>query len=246
VPEFSLTPKKWCYPVAGCVSYRGYFKKSAAEREAQRLEDDNFDVHMGGVAAYSTLGKFHDPVLNTMMHWDDVQLASLLFHELAHQLLYVKNDTAFNESFATAVEEFGIERFLKSRNESEDFATYTANKDLRRDLMRLTSAAREDLLSLYSDKLDEQDKRRLKQQRIDTLGAELREVLLAAGRNADSWLEKPLNNARIASLSLYEGRLPEFRAMLAACKDELDCFYAESRRIADLDRAQRDAYLDAL
>ena len=245
-PEFSLVPKQWCYPVAGCVSYRGYFRKEAAEREAQRLLDDDYDVHMGGVAAYSTLGKFHDPVLNTMMRWDDVQLVSVLFHELAHQLLYVKGDTAFNESFATAVEEFGIGRFLKSRDQSADFAAYVANKAVRRELMQSVAGARGDLKRLYAQDIGADEMRDRKQQRIDKLQDEIRELLLAAGRSADNWLVKPLNNARIASLSLYEGRVPEFRVMLAACADDLPCFYAESQRIAKLDKTDRDAYLDAL
>ncbi len=103
-PEFSLQPKRWCFPVAGCVSYRGYFKKESAIRESERLADKGFDVAVGGVVAYSTLGKFSDPLLNTMMRWDDVRLVAVLFHELAHQVVYVKGDSGFNESFATAVE----------------------------------------------------------------------------------------------------------------------------------------------
>ena len=245
-PEFSLSPKQWCYPVAGCVAYRGYFKKAAAEREAERLQADHYDVHMGGVAAYSTLGKFHDPVLNTMMRWDDVQLVSVLFHELAHQVLYVKGDTAFNESFATAVEEFGIGRFLESRDQGDDFATYVANKALRRDLMQSVATARDELKELYAEDIDATEMRRRKQQRIDNLQDELRAHLLAAGRSADNWLATPLNTARIASLSLYEGRVPEFRLMLAACDDDLACFYAEAQRLAKLDKDERDAYLDAL
>ena len=108
-PEFSLQAREWCYPIVGCVSYRGYFSETAAREEADRLARKGFDVAVGGVPAYSTLGNFADPVLSTMMRWDDVRLVSTLFHELAHQVLYIKDDTAFNESFATAVEEIGIE-----------------------------------------------------------------------------------------------------------------------------------------
>jgi len=245
-PEFSLTPKTWCYPVAGCVSYRGYFKKDAAEREALKLAGDGFDVHVGGVSAYSTLGKFNDPVLSTMMRWDDVQLASVLFHELAHQLLYVKGDSGFNESFATAVEEFAIERFLRSKNMSEAFDAYEDGKEARRQSMQTIAAAQSDLNALYARDIDDDDKRQLKQQRIDQLSADLRALLQALGRDASASLQEPLNNARIASQALYEGRLPEFRIMLARCENDIECFYAEARRISKLKKAERDMYLDKL
>lgn len=245
-PEFSLTPKTWCYPVAGCVSYRGYFKEDAALRQALKLEKDGYDVHVGGVSAYSTLGKFNDPVLSTMMHWDDVQLVSVLFHELAHQLLYVKGDSRFNESFATAVEEFAIERFLKGKTMSEAVPDYEEGKDVRRDAAKLIAVAQSDLKALYEQDIEDHDKRRLKQQRIDQLTTDLRATMEAGGLDASSWLQKPLNNARIASQTLYEGRLPEFRVMLERCEDDIECFYAEARRVAKLDKPERDAYLDAL
>jgi len=245
-PEFSLKPKTWCYPVAGCVSYRGYFKEGAATQQAQKLEDDGYDIHVGGVSAYSTLGKFNDPVLSTMMRWDDVQLVSVLFHELAHQLLYVKGDSGFNESFATAVEEFGIERFLQSKTMSESFAIYEEGKEVRREVTQLIAVAQSDLKVLYEQDIEDDDKRRLKQHRIDQLTSELRETLEAMGRDASSWLQKPLNNARISSQTLYEGRLPEFRVMLERCEDDIECFYAEARRVAKLKKPERDEYLDRL
>ena len=245
-PEFSLVPKHWCYPVAGCVSYRGYFKEQAALREALKLEKDGFDVHVGGVSAYSTLGKFNDPILSTMMHWDDAQLAAVLFHELAHQLLYIKDDSGFNESFASAVEEFGIERFLQSMNMHEAFDAYEEGKESRRQSTQLIGMAQSDLEAIYAQTIDDKHKRQLKQQRIDQLTADLHKLLQAMGRDATSWLQKPLNNARLASQALYEGRLPEFRIMLARCEQEIECFYAESRRISKLKKPERDEYLDSL
>jgi len=244
--EFSLIPKQWCYPVAGCVSYRGYFKKDAAMRKASKLRDEGFDIYLGGVAAYSTLGKFNDPVLSTMMRWSDVQLASVLFHELAHQLLYVKGDTGFNESFATAVEEFGIERFLLSRNLGDDFEAYEDRKDERRITMQIIDDARDELRILYGSDFDAADKRRRKQQRLDKLSEDLRASFGTSGGDAPAWLAKPLNNARIASLTLYEGRLPELRIMLERCDENLECFYDEARRISELDKEERNEYLDSL
>ena len=240
VPEFSLTPKQWCYPVAGCVSYRGYFKKEAAIRAASKLDTAGYDVYLGGVSAYSTLGRFSDPVLSTMMRWDDVQMASVLFHELAHQLLYVKGDTGFNESFATAVEEVGIERFLLSKGMSDALQAYEEGKGLRRRLMKIMSAARIDLSNWYAQDMSDDDKRVGKQSRIAQLREALDVELQASGRTSSTWPGVPLNNARIASLALYEGRLPEFWLMLERCDDDLECFYDEARRVSRLDQSARD------
>jgi len=114
-PEFSVEPRHWCFPIAGCVAYRGYFKEKKARGFAAGLAKEGFDVTVGGVPAYSTLGRFADPVMSTMMRYGDSELAGIIFHELAHQLLYVKNDSEFNEAFATTVENEGLERWLKSR-----------------------------------------------------------------------------------------------------------------------------------
>jgi predicted aminopeptidase len=245
-PEFSLKARRWCYPVAGCVSYRGYFKEAKANELASRLKTDGFDVYVGGVSAYSTLGRFDDPVLSSMLRWDDIQLISVLFHELAHQLLYVKDDTGFNESFASAVEEFSVERFLAARGSGDLFEKYTESKQFRRRLMDLVATARADLRELYSGQTAEGDKRLMKAQRISELEAEIREEFEHSGRNADGWLQEPLNNARLLSMSLYEGRLDAFRALLNSCNNDLQCFYAEARWIAGFGSVNRDAYLDAL
>lgn len=244
-PEFSLKPETWCFPVAGCVAYRGYFKRQAAERQAEKLEKRGLDVHVGGVTAYSTLGKFNDPVLNTMLGWDDVQLASVIFHELAHQRLYVKGDSAFNESFATAVEEFAIERFLEQENRSESMASYRERKRMRGKLISLVDAARQDLEALYAS--DAENIRAAKTARLEALTDEIRAMYASEGRSVtERFIAQPFNNARIASMVLYDGRLPAFRAMLDDCAGELECFYAEAERLAELPKAERDAELDAL
>ena len=109
-PEFSVDPKQWCFPIVGCVGYRGYFVEKRARRFAAGLHAKGFDVVVGGVAAYSTLGHFDDPILSSMVGWNDVELASIIFHELTHQLLYVPNDASFNEALATTVAEEGVRR----------------------------------------------------------------------------------------------------------------------------------------
>ena len=198
------------------------------------------------VAAYSTLGKFDDPVLNTMMRWDDTQLVGVLFHELAHQVLYIKGDTGFNESFATAVEEFGVERFLESTGRAEQFGKYEARKDFRRKFMAVIESGRADLEALYERDLPDEQKRSLKDERMAKLAADIRREIEAYGGNADAWFRYPLNNARLVSLSLYEGLLPQFRQMLANCEGDLECFYAEARRVSALDPGARQAAMDAL
>ncbi|NIA27744.1 MAG: aminopeptidase [Desulfobulbaceae bacterium] len=228
-PEFSLEAKQSCFPVVGCVSYRGYFSEHAARREAARLRNRGFDVSVGGIAAYSTLGKFDDPVLNTMMQWDDTDLVATMFHELAHQLLYVKGDSAFNESFATAVEEFGIERWLASRGLDAEMAEYLESRELRQRLMQFIEAARVDLAETYATPLDVNTKRSMKSARLDTLKTEVMREFEASGRRVPAWIDEGLNNARLASMVLYQGRLPEFRELLAECDDDIRCFYVAAR-----------------
>jgi predicted aminopeptidase len=231
-PEFSLQAKTWCFPIVGCVSYRGYFAREDAERKARQLTGQGYDVAVGGVAAYSTLGKLRDPVLSSMMNWDDVQLVGVLFHELAHQVLYIRDDTAFNESFATAVEEFGVLRWLRSRGMEQQVDEYLARRLLRQDLMGFVAIARDDLAAIYAADTGPDETRAAKSARLEALRREVANRLERAGREPGSWLSGELNNARLVSMSLYEGRLPEFRALLDGCDGNIECFYEEARRLA--------------
>lgn len=245
-PEFSLEAREWCYPVVGCVSYRGYFSEDAAHREAAKLGQKGFDVAVGGVPAYSTLGNFSDPVLNTMMRWDDMKLVSTLFHELAHQVLYIKDDTAFNESFATAVEEIGIERWLAAKGRPGDMAAYRAGKALHRRLVELVNAAKGDLADYYGRDIDPDSMRELKSARLEQLASDVSAELRAAGRSDTHWLTGELNNARLLPMSLYDEQVPAFLALYTDCGSKLACLYEEAAKIAALDRGKRDARLDAL
>lgn len=244
-PEFSLEPKVWCFPVAGCVSYRGYFSQDRAVKEAERLKKEGFDVAVGGVAAYSTLGKFSDPILSTMMRWDDIDLVAVLFHELAHQVVYVKDDSAFNESFATAVEEFGVQLWLEERGEQEKMAEYVAGRALQQSLTELVMKAREVLHSVYASDVEDEYKRVLKRERLQTLAADVADELQRNGKEASGWLTGELNNARLISTTLYEGNLPSFRALYGRCERDIDCFYTEAKKLADLDYDDRKAALSS-
>jgi predicted aminopeptidase len=235
-PEFSLEAKRWCFPVAGCVNYRGYFSENAAQRKASQLEQDGHDVAVGGVAAYSTLGKFSDPVLNTMLQWEDSDLIAVIFHELAHQLLYVKDDSSFNESFATAVEEFGLERWLLSRDERAELAKHRQRREFRGRVMAHVDRARIELGSIYSGSISVDAMRTQKKNRLAALHDDLAGEFERSGREPPAWLSNGLNNARLASMVMYEGRLPEFRALFAECDEDFVCFYDRAKESANRER----------
>jgi predicted aminopeptidase len=238
-PEFSLQAKTWCYPVAGCVAYRGYFSEDAARKLGARLTEEGYDVAVGGVAAYSTLGRFDDPVLSTMLRWSDVDLVATIFHELAHQRLYIKDDSAFNESFATAVADIGLERWLKRSGELDRLLVYRQHQALRVDVQELVRRARADLESLYAASLDEESIRARKREILDTLSADAQALIDADGRGVRNWLSPPLNNARLVSMNLYEGQVDAFKAIYEECGRSLACFYARAEQLGELDAAQR-------
>lgn len=244
--EFSFAAKSWCYPVAGCVSYRGYFSEKSARKLADKLAAKGYDVTVGGVAAYSTLGKFSDPLLNTMMRWSDADLVATMFHELAHQKLYIKGDTAFNESFATVVASFGIERWLAELDELDDLRAYKERKGLRRSIMVLVRNTREILLALYAEDIDDREKRDRKRSLLDELSAQAGQLIETSGTGAGNWLAAPLNNARLVSLGLYEGQFVAFNQILENCSADLECFYAETEKLAALPQTERWQALDLL
>jgi len=231
-PEFSLLAKRWCFPVVGCVSYRGYFAENAARRKATQLQDEGLDVAVGGVAAYSTLGKFSDPVLNTMMHWDDMDLIAVMFHELAHQLLYVKDDSAFNESFATAVEEIGIERWLAARGREREFEKYQDKHELRKRLIQHIEFAREELTEIYASSLGVEEMRASKSDRLSRLSETLKGEFDRRGDETPGWVNENLNNARLASMSLYHSQLAEFRKLFTQCDQDIQCFYRKAKALS--------------
>ncbi|HSD70268.1 MAG TPA: aminopeptidase [Woeseiaceae bacterium] len=241
-PEFSLDPKLWCYPIAGCVAYRGYFSEARAGKLAKNLAAQGFDVLVGGVTAYSTLGRFDDPVLNTMMQWNDTDLVSTLFHELAHQKLYIKDDTGFNESFASAVAEVGLRRWLSLRGEPEKLEEHNERRADRTALLQLIDTARGQLEELYASGLDEETMRARKQQIFHALARDLDRY----ETKLNGWRDGSLNNARIALLGLYEGRVDAFKVLLNDCADDLACFYARAGDLAEMESAEREAELGRL
>ncbi len=240
-PEFSVDPKNWCFPVAGCVAYRGYFTEARARGFARGLETRGYDVLVGGVAAYSTLGHFNDPVLNTMLDWDETQLAALLFHELAHQLLYVKNDTPFNEAFATVVENEGVRRWLEAQHKDAALAAFRARESRYAEVLALVAESRLRLRALYARALPAAEMRALKDEELARLRAAYRARRAQLGSGYE-WLFGPdLNNAMLASLAAYQDCAPGLEARLVAVSGDLAAFYAHARLLARLPAAERHA-----
>ena len=240
-PEFSVTPREWCFPFVGCVAYRGYFRKESAEAFAENLDKEGMDTMVGGVAAYSTLGKFNDPILNTMMIYGDDELASIMFHELSHQLVYIKDDTAFNEAFAVAVEEEGLARWLKYRGRETDLVKYQKRRARQADGVALVTRFRGELSALYASKLEPDAMRARKAEIFARLVAELRALDKRFGTESRLAAEldgKP-NNSRLASLATYYDCVPGFERMLATEQHDLPRFYEAVRALAKLPREER-------
>jgi predicted aminopeptidase len=242
-PEFSVDPKQWCYPIVGCVAYRGYFVEARARDYAAKLRGQGLDVMVGGVAAYSTLGHFNDPVLNTMMDWNDVELAAIIFHELTHQLVYVPNDSSFNEELATTVEEEGVRRWLRAQGRDADLENRLVQQQHYLKVIGLLSAARAELRTIYAAGLAAQTMRDQKRAAFDSLRSSFAHLKADWGGHApfEAWFTEDLNNAHLASIATYFDCVPGFERELAAAGGDLGAFYARARALAKLDQVQRDA-----
>lgn len=227
-PEFDLRPRQSCFPVAGCVPYRGYYSKRLAEAYAAEFADAGDDVMVSGVAAYSTLGIFDDPVTSTMLRLPEEKLAGLIFHELAHQVVYVKNNATFNESFARAVEIEGTLRWLASRNDAAGLARYRAQLERADVFFAQVKTARAELEGIYSSDSGTPQKRRAKKQVFKRMrqAQQERKALDPAWSAYDPWFGDDLNNARLAAVSTYFDDVEMFRKLLGKVGGDFDAFYA--------------------
>ncbi len=239
-PEFSVVPLRWCFPVAGCVSYRGYFKERRARAFAAKLRNRGLDVAVGGVPAYSTLGKFADPVLSSMMRYGDEELVAIIFHELAHQLLYVKNDTEFNEAFATTVENTGLERWLASRDQVQQMEAFRKDAANERAFVDLFASTRARLARLYRSGAAVPQLRARKAEVLAELATRMRALQQQQGdHDYEAWLSAGLNNAQLASVATYYQCVPGLERLLASQDGDLQRFYAAARELAHRSRAAR-------
>lgn len=239
--EFSTTPKQWCFVGVGCVTYRGFFSQQDAEAFGAELRQSGHDVYLGGVPAYSTLGWFDDPLLSTFIGYPEAELAQLLFHELAHQIVYVNDDTAFNESFATAVELEGVQRWLERHGDAAQRAAFEKAQQRKAAYLSHMLAARQQLEALYASSASADDKRATKARIFDALRAELAQ----GSKHPERWRAQQLNNAQLASVATYTQLVPAFRALLAQQQGDMGKFYAVVKDMSALPQAERNAVLQA-
>jgi len=247
-PEFSLAPMTWCVPVYGCVPYRGYFSREAAAETAAALKSQGLDVHVSGIAAYSTLGWSSDPLLSTMLRQDETYLAALVFHELAHQRFYVSGDSVFNESFAVAVETTGVKTWLRHSGNLKGLRRYEAELRRSDDFHALVAEARFDLSKIYGGSGSIERKRIAKAAAIERLREryrQMRDRRWGGYRGYDAWFDAPINNAKLDAATVYSDQVPAFLRLFDLCSGDYPRFYAAARRIGALNKDRRDHALKA-
>ncbi|MCV2366502.1 aminopeptidase [Paucibacter oligotrophus] len=248
-PELSLTLKTWCFPVMGCVGYRGYFDRAEADAYAAQLRTEGMEVLVYGVPAYSTLGWSNffggDPLLNTFIKYPPGELAGMLFHELAHQVAYAADDTQFNESFATLVERRGAEAWLQAQALPAERAAHALRLQRREQFRALTGEYRRRLAELYATQQSDSVKRVAKTALLQGLRDDygrLKAEEWGGDASYDGWFVRA-NNASFALLAAYSDLTPAFDALLARQAHDWPRFYAEVKRLAALPKAERRAEL---
>jgi predicted aminopeptidase len=243
--EFSVNPKRWCYPFTGCVAYRGFFNKRSAERFQAALERDGLDTYLAGASAYSTLGYFADPILNTMVVGGEQYIASILFHELAHQVLYIRDDSALSEAFATAVEEYGTELWLERNGETDALEHYRRKIRYRLEFGALISRQQSRLRAVYSESVPPEEMRTRKAAAFDEMREEYASLKAAWGgaTDYDRWFEQDLNNAALASVATYRRWLPTLKSRLALVGPA--AFYIEMQELSEMSSISRQLVLES-
>ncbi len=244
--EFSLVPQVWCFPVFGCVPYRAHFSLQAAKREKMAFEKLGFDVHVTGVTAYSTLGWTSDPLLNTMFRNDETHLAAVIFHELAHQQVYIRDDSPFNEAFAVAVERTGVQKWLRENQQFDELKRYDESNNRSAEFLELIDQTRRELREIYNSSDDDAHKRIQKTAAFERLRTKYRTLRISrwGGHDGyDRWFDGPLNNAKIAATAVYSDLVPQFLRLFETCDQDYARFY---RAVEQLDKVDRSKRIDAL
>ena len=258
-PEFSLEAKSWFYPFIGSAKYRGFFSEQSARRYGETLHRQGYDVHVAGVEAYSTLGWFADPVLNTFVHHEPPELAEIIFHELTHQRLFIGGDTDFNEALATTVAEEGVRRWLLARDDAAGYAQYQTHQARQQQFVKLVMDLRQQLQTVYGDSPAHPGKSRrrdpaetaqlrpAKERWIARLRRDYEALKSKWGGYAgyDAWFAEPLNNAQLNTVDTYYTLVPAFRRILQAHGGSLEPFFKEVRRLAKLPKKERQNQLQS-
>ena len=262
-PEFSLEPKSWWYPLVGSLEYRGYFSENGAREYAERLKKKGYDVYVGGATAYSTLGWFKDPILNTFVFQSEGDLAETIFHELGHQRVFASGDTDFNEAFATTVGQEGARRWLKAKGDSGAYTNYLTESQRNNQFVHLVMSAREQLEKLYGDERTEDGKvkatrakravseeqlREEKERILERLRRDYAQLKSEWDQNTeyDGWFGPQLNNAQLNSVAAYYDLVPGFGRLLELNGGDLEKFYAASDQLAKKPKRERQQFLRAL
>lgn len=250
-PPYSVTLRQWCFPVTGCVGYRGYFDEAEARAEAARLADQGYETSVYPVPAYSTLGWMNwaggDPLLNTFINYPEGELARLIFHELAHQVLYAKNDTMFNESFATAVERLGSRRWLAAQASDTARQEYAQFDGRRNQFRALARETRKRLEKIYEESRGA-EREAMKQATLEEFRR--RYAQLRAGwpgdpvrfRGYDRWVASA-NNASFGAQAVYDELVPGFEALFEREGHDWKRFYDAAKRLAELPKPERHRLL---
>lgn len=243
--QFSFTPKQWCFPIVGCVSYRGYFSEAPAQALAESLRAEGYDVYVAGIPAYSSLGWFTDPVLNTMLNWPSEQIAGIIFHELAHQKIYIQDDTAFNEAFAMAVEYIGIQRWLAQNGTDQEWVAYRQSEKRHQAFTDLVLNTRNELQQRYQENGAPDKLLAAKTAGFEKLLAQYGELKKQWGgyTGYDKWFAKDLNNAKLLSVATYQDYVPAFQGLLAEVDHDLQTFYKRVAKMGELPIEERHKQL---
>ncbi len=261
-PEFSVEPKSWWYPVVGRLKYRGYFVEKMARSYGTNLAKKDYDVFVGGVEAYSTLGWFRDPVLNTFINNPESDLAETLFHELAHHKVFVGGDTDFNEAFATTVGEEGVRRWFQAKGDPTAYRDYLAELRRNEQFVELVRTTRAELKAVYGEEKSDEakslaadppaksdaEKREEKARVIARLREQYQRLKVQWGGydGYDHWFSRPLNNAQLNTVETYYHLVPGFRRLLQDCGGDLDMFYETVKRLTKLSKDKRHQKLEEL
>jgi predicted aminopeptidase len=241
-PEFSVEPRLWCFPITGCVAYRGYFHEADALAAARGLRARGYDVSIGGVPTYSTLGHLKDPVFSTMLAWPETRLVGTIFHEMAHEQLYVRGDSSFNEAYATVIAQEGLRQWLIDRDEQAQLDTVRASSARERQFSALLGRTRERLAALYRTDDSPATKRLEKQRLFGELKFEYSQLRSEWGSFSgyDTWFARPLNNAHLAAVATYDDCVPGLERELTVA-GSIQAFAKRARELARLPLAERRA-----
>jgi len=246
--EFSLQPLEWCYPVIGCASYRGYYSRQEGERQEGLIKTQGMDTTLEPVPAYSTLGWFDDPLPSTVVDWSETRLARLIFHELAHQKIYLPGDSAFNEALANTVAWWGVKRWLESEADEAALENWRRQQRRERSFIALLLKTRRHLSEIYLQPITEEQKRQRKQEAFQRMKKEYvaMQQQWQGYRGYDDWFSRELNNARLASVATYEQWAPAFRVLLRQSKNDMEVFYRACEELGQQPSDERRRRMEAL